>query len=120
MTTTKTRKTIPVNPPLIPRYAWAIFGALLSYVLIYLPLSLLGDYHTVPSGQTRGPRGQAISDQQIWQPWGLRLVIFQDMHGDTVLEDTSHRTQQRTNLGGYIFFPLIVADRWLVHRTKRL
>ncbi len=117
-TATKTRKTVPANPKAIPRYAWMILGLVLSYIIIYIPLSLLGSYQTVPSGRTRSPRDQAISDQEVWQPMGLRLIIFHDSDGSTRFADPSRAGGTYTNFGGYLFLPLITIDRWLIHRSR--
>lgn len=117
-TATKTRKTVPANRPAIPRYAWMLLGLVLSYIIIYIPLSLLGSYHTVPSGRTRGPHDQAISDQEVWQPLGLRLILYRGLDGNTHFADPSRAGGAYTNFGGYLYLPLIAIDRWLIHRRR--
>ena len=117
-TATKTRKTVPADRPAIPRYAWMVLGLVLSYIIVYIPLSLLGSYHTVPSGRTRGPHDQAISDQEVWQPLGLRLILFRGADGSTHFADPSRAGGAYTNFGGYIYLPLIIVDRWLIHSSR--
>jgi hypothetical protein len=85
--------------------------AVLIYMGSYCCLSACGGYQFRQSGRVRYGFGLSVSDVSIWQPKFLRWQRFTNTRGEEVI---------RGNIFGYLFCPLIVVDRWLIHPTERV
>ena len=81
-------------------------AALAVYVIAYIPLSYFGAYRVDMSGRQRWPTGLALMDAEYWQPRGMYFRIYKDISGNTVPSG---------NLLGWLYSPLILVDRALVH-----
>ena len=86
---------------------------LTAYLVSYLILSALGGYRFDQSGELRyASAGLSVSDLVMWHPAGC---WYQRRLRGITGDHTS-----RGNFLGYLYSPLIVLDRALVHRTKRI
>lgn len=78
--------------------AWFIPTVLAAYVIIYLILTLTGEY-----------RASLFKAKSIWYPKTLVLKKSKSLGGDSKLEG---------NTGGFIYLPLILIDRTVWHRDS--
>ena len=77
---------------------------------MYCGLSAAGSYKIDFSGRVRyADSGLALLDAEYWQPKGCYFRIYRDVAGET---DVSG------NPPGWLFAPLILLDRWLVHPSQ--
>ena len=88
-----------------------LLATTLIYVASYCCLSACGEYQFGESGRVRYGFGLSVSDLSIWQPKILRWQRFTNTRGEEAT---------RGNIFGYLYCPLIVIDRWLIHPTKRV
>ena len=100
-----------------PRHPWRIICILLAVVALlyvgpYIVLSARGGYRWSASGELRwvfdGQPGLAVLDRVIWHPRGIHWERYRDLSGQRAT---------RADGWGQFYCPLIVVDRWLVHRT---
>lgn len=76
----------------------ALFLLFVSYVLMYALLSAGGEM-------------RLVQDHVAWCPYGLRLDTLRNGKGQEIV---------RGSFFGYIFAPLIIADRMTIHRPFSL
>ncbi|MFW5750476.1 MAG: hypothetical protein ACOCZK_02395 [Planctomycetota bacterium] len=100
------------------RFLLVVALLLIAWGGSYVPLSLLGAYEPVHSGQARLPKGKPLLDREIWQPRWLSLVFHQRQNGTTALRDEGSPDGAATDIGGRIYMPLIMLDRWLFHPDR--
>ncbi len=100
------------------RFLLVVFLLLVAYLGSYVPLSLLGNYEPVHSGETRLAKGKAVLDREVWQPLWLTLVFHQRQDGTTALNDEGSPDGAQTGLGGRVYMPLIMLDRRLFHPDR--
>ena len=85
-----------------------------AYLSIFITLDLMGAWYFTQSGTLRDSGGTclAVTDQLIWQPaLCYYQPNFRDIEGHSVT---------RADLPGYLFAPLIAADRYFVHPIRPL
>lgn len=81
------------------------------YVCLYVVLSAAGGYSFSQSGRVRYNAGQglSVSDLVMWYPkWAWYQNDFVHVSGEI---------SSRGNTLGYVFSPLIILDRKLIHKT---
>ena len=78
--------------------AWIIPAVLGAYLIIYLTLTLNGEY-----------RASIFQGKSVWHPQALVLKKSKTLGGDSKVEG---------NAGGFIFLPLILLDRAVWHRDS--
>ena len=81
---------------------------LAAYLLVYVGLSALGEYQNDFSGKRRWFGGLAWFDVALWQPRGMYFRVYIGVDGK---RDVSGSPL------GWIYSPLILVDRALVHPT---
>ncbi len=79
-----------------------------AYLGLYIFLSYLGDYTPSQSGKRRHSGGISITDLEVWQPKFIVLNTYYSVDG---------LRSVKANIGGYLFYPLILIDRNTVHKT---
>ena len=98
------------TPCKIRQYLLTLFAVLLLYVGSYCCLSANGEYYFSQSDRFHGQiYGMAVGDINIWHPKFLYWETFTTVLGE--------RTT-RGNFLGYVYCPMIMLDRWLVHSTE--
>ena len=90
------------------RKIFKIVFVLMMYVGVYSILSANGQYYGRPSGERRLNSGWAITDLYVWFPAGIIWERRKSISGDYIIEADPF---------GWLFLPLIVADRKWVHPT---
>jgi len=86
-----------------------ILGGL--YVCSYVAMSAAGGYSYSQSGRVRYNAGQglSVSDLVMWHPkWTWYQNEFVDVSG---------KISSRGNTLGYLYSPLIILDRKVIHKT---
>lgn len=90
----------------------AVILVLTLYIGIYCALSSMGDYRLDQSGKVRFGDRFAMSDLRMWHP---KFAWFQNG-----FEDVSGKISTRGDICGYIFSPMIILDRTLIHKTDTI
>jgi len=98
-------------PQFVRRSLVILFLALVVYVGSYCCLSACGGYYFGQSGRVRYNFGFAVSDVSMWHAKFTRWQRFQNNRGEEVT---------RGNTLGYLYCPMIILDRRLVHQTRPL
>ena len=94
----------------IQQYLLTLFAVLLLYVGSYCCLSANGEYYFAESDRFHYQiYGMAVGDINIWHHKFLHWEPCTDFFGEKTT---------RGNLLGYVYCPMIVLDRGLVHSTK--
>jgi hypothetical protein len=98
-------------PGKIQRGLLVFLAVIVLYVGLYCCLSARGSYQFMQTGRIRYGFGLSVSDVSMWQPEFIRWQQFTNVEGSATT---------RGNILGYVFCPLIILDRWLVHPTEVL
>ena len=80
-----------------------------AYFISYAVLSALGGYQPDVSGRMRYLGGMGVTDCVLWQPKGVYFKRYLSIRGTTEVS---------ADLLGYVYAPLISADRAWVHPTR--
>lgn len=92
----------------LPKYLFYIFLFIIAYFGLYFFLSCIGSYMPSQSGKIRYTGGISMTDIEIWQPKFITFKTYYSVDGSKSI---------KANIGGYLFYPLILIDRNTVHKT---
>lgn len=93
------------------RRAWFSFSIFLIavYLCSYTVLSFLGSYVPAHSGHLRWDFGLSVTDIRIWHPYAAHWQSYSNSKGEKTTKG---------DLLGYLYSPLILIDRALIHPTE--
>jgi hypothetical protein len=90
------------------RKSFPIAAVLAVYLVSYSILSANGQYRARPSGEHRFAFGLAMTDLSLWCPAGMSWERRKSDSGEYIVD---------ADQVGWLFLPLIAADRQWIHRT---
>ena len=94
------------------RREWLVIvaAAFAVYLGSYAILSATGEYVPATSGETRWFNGLGVTDIRIWQPRFCHWHRWKSASGEMTFD---------ANPGGYLYLPLILIDRAILHPTEK-
>jgi hypothetical protein len=91
----------------------SVFVFWVTYITIYLLLSLFGEYVPGTTGKYRYvTSGLGVTDVQRWQPKFIYAGFYQPVDGTKFV--------YTSNALGYFYAPLVIIDQKYFHKTQEI